>query len=62
MGAQIGLGYNMIVQQIYLNTSGIIAIVFIYSFLAIGLDQVIRKFEGKLTHWTERSRISFEKL
>jgi len=62
MGAQIGLGYNMIVQQIYLNTSGIIAIVFIYSILAIGLDQIIRKVEGRLTHWTERSRISFEKI
>ncbi len=62
MGAQIGLGYNMIVQQIYLNTSGIIAIVFIYSFLAIGLDQIIRKMEVALTHWTERSKISFEKM
>lgn len=62
MGAQVGLGYNMIVQQIYLNTSGIIALVIVYSVLAIGLDQIIRKIEIKLTHWTERSRISFEKV
>jgi len=62
MGAQVGLGYNMIVKQIYLDTSGIIALVIVYSVLAIGLDQIIRKIETKLTHWTERSRISFEKV
>ncbi len=62
MGAQVGLGYNMIVQQIYLNTAGIIALVLIYSLLAIGLDRTIRRIEARLTHWTERSRISFERI
>ncbi len=62
MGVQVGLGYNMIVQQIYLNTAGILAIVFIYSALAIVLDQVIRKIETRATFWTERSKISFEKI
>jgi len=62
MGAQIGLGYNMIVQQIYLNTAGIIALVFIYSILAIGLDQIIRRIEVKLTHWTERTKISLQRI
>jgi len=62
MGVQVGLGYNMIVQQIYLNTAGILAIVFIYSALAIVLDQLIRKIETRVTFWTERSKISFEKI
>lgn len=62
MGAQVGLGYNMIVRQIYLDTAGIIAIVIIYSILAIAFDQMIRKLEKRLTRWTERSRISFEKI
>ena len=62
MGVQVGLGYNMIVQQIYLNTAGIIAIVFIYSGLAITLDQAIRRLETRITFWTERSKVSFEKV
>lgn len=62
MGAQIGLGYNMIVRQIYLDTAGIITIVIIYSILAIAFDQIIRKLESRLTRWTERGKISFEKI
>ena len=62
MGAQIGLGYNMIVRQIYLDTAGIVSIIIIYSILAIALDQIIRKIESRITRWTERSRISFEKV
>ncbi|MGD8449936.1 MAG: ABC transporter permease subunit [Desulfobacterales bacterium] len=62
MGVQIGLGYNMIVQQMYLNTSGIIAIVIIYSILAILLDQLIGRFEKRATKWTERNKVSFEGL
>ena len=62
MGAQIGLGYHMIIQQIYLNTAGIIAIVIIYSVLAIGLDRIIQRIELKLTHWTERSQFNLEKI
>lgn len=62
MGVQIGLGYNMIVQQMYLNTPGIIAIVIIYSILAIALDQIISRVERRLTRWTDRTRISFEKI
>lgn len=62
MGVQTGLGFNMIIQQMYLNTSGILAIVIIYSILAILLDQIIRKIEQKLTYWTERTKVSFENL
>lgn len=62
MGVQVGLGYNMIVQQMYLNTPGIIAIVVIYSLLAILLDQIIARIEARVTRWTERTSISFEKI
>ena len=60
MGVQIGLGYNMIVQQMYLNTPGIMAIVIIYSCLAIILDKIIAAIEKRLTRWTDRSVVSFE--
>ncbi len=50
----------MIVQQMYLNTPGIISIVIVYSVLAILLDQLIARIERRVTHWTERSKISFE--
>lgn len=62
MGVQVGLGYIMIVRQMYLDTPGIIAIVLIYSILAIILDQLIRLLERRLTRWTDRSKISFDKV
>ena len=46
----------------YLDTPGIIAIVLIYSILAIILDQLIRLLERRLTRWTDRSKISFDKV
>lgn len=58
MGAQLGLGYLMIVQQIYLNTAGIIVIVIIYSILAISFDLVLRKLESSVTRWTERGEMA----
>lgn len=54
MGSQEGLGYLMIVQQQYLKTEGILAIVVLYSILAYILDQVIAKLENRITIWTER--------
>lgn len=60
MGVQVGLGYQMIMQQVYLNTAGIIAIVIVYSFLAITLDKLIQVLQDRLTRWTERSEVSFE--
>ena len=59
MGVQSGLGYTMIVRQMYLDTPAIIAVVLIYSFLAIILDQIIRMIERRLTRWTEREKMSF---
>lgn len=62
MGVQVGLGYIMIIQQMYLNTAGILVVVIIYSVMAIIMDQIIRFVESRLTRWTERSAISFEGL
>lgn len=60
MGVQVGLGYTMIIQQVYLNTPGIIVIVIVYSVLAIMLDKLIQFMQARLTRWTERSEVSFE--
>ena len=54
MGSQEGLGYLMIVQQNYLKTDGILAIVIIYSILAYIFDRILCAAERKLTYWTER--------
>jgi ABC-type nitrate/sulfonate/bicarbonate transport system permease component len=54
MGSQEGLGYLMIVQQNYLKTDGIIAIVIIYSVLAFAVDRILCAVEKRLTYWTER--------
>lgn len=57
MGVQSGLGYTMIVRQMYLDTPAIIAVVLVYSVLAIILDQIIRFIERRLTRWTEREKM-----
>jgi len=62
MGVQTGLGFIMIVRQMFLDTPGIITVVLIYSVLAICLDQVIRMVERRLTRWTDRSKMSLEQL
>lgn len=62
MGVQVGLGYVMIVQQMYLNTPGILVVVLIYSAMAIIMDQLIRLVESRLTKWTDRAAVSFEGL
>lgn len=54
IGSQNGLGYMMTVREQYLDTAGIIVIVLIYSFLALGLDILIRRVEKPLTKWTDR--------
>jgi ABC-type nitrate/sulfonate/bicarbonate transport system permease component len=54
IGAQNGLGYLMVVRQQYLDTAGILVVVFIYSVLALGLDLLIRLAERPFTRWTYR--------
>jgi ABC-type nitrate/sulfonate/bicarbonate transport system permease component len=60
MGVQVGLGYTMIIQQVYLNIPGIMVVVIIYSTLAILLDKLIQYGQSRLTRWTERASVSFE--
>jgi ABC-type nitrate/sulfonate/bicarbonate transport system permease component len=54
MGSQQGMGYLIIVQQIYLRTAGIITLVIIYSLLAVIFDTIIQMAERYVTRWTER--------
>jgi ABC-type nitrate/sulfonate/bicarbonate transport system permease component len=49
-------------QQVYLNTPGIVVLVIIYSILAILLDKLIQYGQARLTRWTERASVSFEGL
>ncbi len=54
MGSQQGMGYLIIIQQIYLRTAGIVTLVIIYSLLAVIFDTIIQMVERYLTRWTER--------
>jgi ABC-type nitrate/sulfonate/bicarbonate transport system permease component len=54
IGSQNGLGYLMMVREQYLDTAGILVIVFIYGLLATVLDRVIVVLERPLTTWTTR--------
>lgn len=54
MGSQQGLGYLIILQQIYLRTAGIILLVIVYSILAVITDTIIAAVEARVTRWTER--------
>jgi ABC-type nitrate/sulfonate/bicarbonate transport system permease component len=54
MGSQQGMGYLIIIQQIYLRTAGIVTLVIIYSLLAVIFDTIIQIVERYLTRWTER--------
>jgi ABC-type nitrate/sulfonate/bicarbonate transport system permease component len=54
MGSQQGLGYLIIIQQIYLRTAGIILLVIVYSILAVITDTLIAMLEARVTRWTER--------
>jgi ABC-type nitrate/sulfonate/bicarbonate transport system permease component len=54
MGSQQGLGYLIIIQQVYLRTAGIILLVIVYSILAVITDTLIAAVEARVTRWTER--------
>lgn len=54
IGAQVGLGYLMIVRQQYLDTSGVVLIVLIYCTLALLLDKLIVLAERPITRWSDR--------
>lgn len=54
-GSQDGLGYLMVVREQYLDTAGIIAIVFIFAILAIVADRLVQRIARRLTRWTDRT-------
>jgi ABC-type nitrate/sulfonate/bicarbonate transport system permease component len=56
MGSQQGLGYLIALQQSYLNTAGIIALLFVYAALAFGLDILLNLTGRHLTAWAEREQ------
>ena len=55
MGSQSGLGYLIIMQGVYLMTSGIVFLVLCYSTLAILFDKLLGVIETRITGWTERT-------
>jgi ABC-type nitrate/sulfonate/bicarbonate transport system permease component len=55
IGSQNGLGYLMMVREQYIDTAGILVVVFIYGLLAGILDRIIVLVERPLTVWTTRN-------
>ena len=54
MGSREGLGYIMIVRNIWLDTAGIVLIVMIFAAMAIVADLVIKAIARRLTRWNPR--------
>jgi len=54
IGAQNGLGYLMMVREQYIDTAGILVVVFLYGVLAGALDRLLVLIERPLTRWTTR--------
>jgi ABC-type nitrate/sulfonate/bicarbonate transport system permease component len=55
LGAQQGLGYLMINNQLYLRTAGILIPIIVFSLLALILDALLRRVGDYLTRWSERT-------
>src|SRR5262249_38992086 len=54
-GSRNGLGYQMIARQQYLDTAGILAIVLVFSALAIVTDRIMRIGLRRMTRWQATS-------
>ena len=54
MGSREGLGYIMLVRNVYLDTAGVVLIVFIFAGMAILSDFIIRVLTLKVTRWSPR--------
>ena len=54
MGTQQGLGYLMIVRNKYLDTAGVLVIVFLFAGMAILSDFLLRAFAKRYTRWSPR--------
>lgn len=58
IGAQNGLGYLMINRQTYLDTSGILVTVILYSFIAYLFDAFLRFLHRRTLRWTNQGQRS----
>jgi ABC-type nitrate/sulfonate/bicarbonate transport system permease component len=56
-GSRNGLGYQMIARQQYLDTAGVLAIVFVFSALAIVSDRIISLGLRHMTRWQGTSSV-----
>ena len=54
MGTQKGLGYLMIVRNKYLDTAGVLVIVFMFAAFAIISDFILRAVAKRFTRWSPR--------
>jgi ABC-type nitrate/sulfonate/bicarbonate transport system ATPase subunit/ABC-type proline/glycine betaine transport system permease subunit len=54
IGSQNGLGYLMMVREQYIDTAGILTVVFLYGILAGVFDRLVVLVERPLTRWTTR--------
>jgi NitT/TauT family transport system ATP-binding protein len=54
IGSQSGLGYLMMVREQYIDTAGILTVVFLYGILAGVFDRLLVLVERPLTQWTTR--------
>ena len=54
MGSREGLGYIMLVRNVYLDTAGVVLIVLIFAFMAVVSDYIIRVITRRATRWSPR--------
>ena len=54
MGTQQGLGYLMIVRNRYLDTAGVLVIVFLFAGFAVLSDFILRATTKRFTRWSPR--------
>ena len=54
MGTQQGLGYLMIVRNRYLDTAGVLVLVFMFAAFAITSDFILRAVAKRFTRWAPR--------
>jgi len=54
IGAQSGLGYRLILARRYLRTDNIVVILIVITLLAFIADQIVKRFNERLTRWKPR--------
>lgn len=57
IGAQRGIGYIIIRAKTFLYTNGLLFGIFLFTFFAFMVNQLIKYFDVKVNIWSERERI-----